>query len=235
VDNPLGLAGRSTSFDQFIPLAGCNPHLTLKTTGQSFGKEPVGTHSSVPADKVATQSSDDRLSSLLYLHTRSYPITSGRANVRAPMGSLHRRTVISRGTRKRAFDLTRTAVSPEQWSIERSPAMFLTFRMILVFMLPLMRARDFEYAISWQCHYAIIQGRSAGPFRSKTSRRCLHHKGRRNAEGRGRSSRHCHSSYSIWGYFMVMQLLGTTAVAALGKGSSNSKTGVAFDTLANEG
>ncbi len=34
--------------------------------------------------------------------------------------------------------------------------------MILAFMLPLMPARDFEHAISWQCHYAIMRGDQRG-------------------------------------------------------------------------
>jgi hypothetical protein len=67
VDSAIGLAGGSTNFDPFIPLAGCDSHVPLQATGQSFGKEVFSLHSSVPADQAATQSSDDRLSSLLYL------------------------------------------------------------------------------------------------------------------------------------------------------------------------
>src|SRR5919109_4698908 len=64
---PSSLAATSNKIDRCGPLPGSPSHVTLRTTLQSYRREVTDMHSSVPVEKPVMQSTDDRLSSLLYL------------------------------------------------------------------------------------------------------------------------------------------------------------------------
>ena len=139
-------------------------------------------NSPAPAERAASQSSGDRLSSLLYL---SQQLNAERELPR--LLDLMAREVARLIAAERAFFCgiaTPTNCGPwwrskarryalmhavglrGRWYKQASRSMFPTCVRIPAFIQPLMPALDFEHAISLLCHYAIMPGRSQGPFKS---------------------------------------------------------------------
>jgi hypothetical protein len=137
---------------------------------------------SLPLLRAASQVSDDRLSSLLYLcqqlnAERGLPrlldlmareVARLLAAERAFFCGIAPPTNCGPWWRSKAshYALMHAVGLRGQWCKQASRSMFPTCVRTPAFIQPLMTALDFEHAISLLCHYAITQGTSSGPFKS---------------------------------------------------------------------